>query len=162
RAGRPPPRPGRLSGHSHRESWTRAGDGSHVRHLAPHAQGEKVVQRSVVLAGLGAATIASAGMGMRPVVADTYPHVTANIDVTEPNKSPVRDDAIPAVAVDPNDSSHVVVAEGDFRTGTCQLHVSTDGGATFTVAKRSFLPSFFDHCTPNAGNTSFPMAWGQD
>lgn len=121
------------------------------------------MRRSAYL-GISVATavLASSGLAARPVSADSYPHVTANVDITELNKSPVRDDAIPGVAVDPNDSRHIAVVEGDFRTGTCLLHVSTDGGATFATAKRSPLPPQFEHCTTNAGTNDFPMAWGQD
>lgn len=121
------------------------------------------LNRSLVVALAGAAALGgSTGFGIRIASADNYPTVTANIDITSANKSPVRDDAIPSVAVDPNDSHHIVVAQGDFRTGTCLIHVSTDGGATFTAAKLSPAAPQFEHCTPNAGANSFPMAWGKD
>ena len=118
------------------------------------------MKRSLVLGMAGMAV--AAGIGATTVVADTFPHVTANVDITDLNKSPVRDDAIPEVTVDPNNPKHIVVLEGDFRTGSCLIHVSLDGGATFTVAKRSPLPPQFERCTPNAASKAFAMAWGQD
>ncbi|HET9051474.1 MAG TPA: sialidase family protein [Candidatus Dormibacteraeota bacterium] len=121
------------------------------------------MNRSLVVAIVGTALAgASAGLGTHSVSADTYPHLTANVDVTSANKAPGRDDAIPEVAVDPNDSHNIAVVEGDFRSGTCLLHVSTDGGATFTTAKLSPAPPQFEHCTPNAGAEAFPMVWGSD
>lgn len=96
--------------------------------------------------------------------ADNYPMVTANAFVTNNNKGPGHLDSVPSVLVDPNDPKRVVVAEGDFSSGMCTIHVSTDGGATFTPAKRSPMPALpgFEKCTPDSASTSTPMAWAPD
>lgn len=120
----------------------------------------RIMRVGARLALLGGAAALVMSSGIVASAAD-FPMVTKNVDVTSQDKSPVRDDAIPTVAVDPNDSQRVVVAEGDFRTGACRLHVSTDGGASFAVAKRSPLPPQFEFCTPGQGFMSFSMAWSK-
>jgi hypothetical protein len=88
-----------------------------------------------------------------------FPRATQNSDVSQNNKSPVRDMAIANVAVDPNDPKHIAVVGGDWRLGTCSLYVSTDGGQTFAVGKRSPLPAQFDTCTPNGGTNAWGIAF---
>jgi hypothetical protein len=117
-----------------------------------------------------AATVVCAALFVLPAgpvgTADAaqFPRVTANSWVTHDNQSLGRLDSIPAIAVDPSDPNTVVVAEGDFHAGSCTLHVSTDGGATFRSAKGDPLPSSpgFDRCTPNSAGISYPLAWGAD
>ena len=111
--------------------------------------------RLLVPAVLVAATAVMGG-SVRVAADSGFPRVTANTDVTQNNKSSVRDMQTSAVAVDPNDPKHVAVIGGDWRIGTCFLYVSTDGGATFAVGKHSPLPPQFDTCTPNGANN----AWG--
>lgn len=99
----------------------------------------------------------AAVFGATGAAADSgFPRATVNTDVSQNNKSPVRDMATANVAVDPNDARHIAVVGGDWRLGSCNLYVSTDGGATFAVGKRSPLPAQFDTCTPNGGTN----AWG--
>jgi hypothetical protein len=91
-----------------------------------------------------------------------YPRVTANTWVTHDNPNVGRLDSIPTITVDPKDPSRVIVAEGDFHAGTCQVHVSVDGGTTFKLAPGLLLPKSpgFDRCTPNSAGISYPMTWG--
>lgn len=92
--------------------------------------------------------------------ADTgFPRATANTNVAQNNKSPVRDMAIANVAVDPNDPKHIAVVGGDWRIGSCNLYVSSDGGQTFAVGKHSPLPANFDTCTPNGGTNAWGIAF---
>lgn len=115
--------------------------------------------RVLVPALVAAATAAVVG-GSSGAAADSgYPRVTASTDVTQNNKSPVRDMAIASVAVDPNDPNRIAVVGGDWRAGSCFLYVSTDGGATFAVGKRSPVPAQFDTCAPNGGTNAWAVAF---
>lgn len=122
------------------------------------------MRRSVVSAVTGLLLGASFAAPALTASADNKPQVTANAFVTHDNKGPGHLDSVPAVLVDPNDPKRVVVADGDFSKGTCAIHVSTDGGATFAVAKRSPMPNLpgFEKCTPDSASTSTPMAWAPD
>lgn len=114
----------------------------------------------VLVPALVCAATAAVVAGSIGAAADSgYPRVTASTDVTQNNKSPVRDMAIAAVAVDPNNASHIAVVGGDWRAGSCYLYVSTDGGATFAVGKRSPVPAQFDTCTPNGGTNAWAVAF---
>lgn len=96
------------------------------------------------------------------VLADSYPRVTANTNVSSADKRPAREHSTPFVLADPADPQRVFVAEEELRTRTCRLHVSHDGGATFLTAKGNPLPPAFDFCTANAGYIALPMAWAKD
>ncbi|HEX6538794.1 MAG TPA: sialidase family protein [Candidatus Dormibacteraeota bacterium] len=114
------------------------------------------------LLGPALVTVAAAAVfgGSTGAAADSgFPRATANTDVAQNNKSSVRDMAIANVAVDPNDARHIAVVGGDWRLGTCNLYVSTDGGTTFSVGKRSPLPAQFDTCTPNGGTNAWGIAF---
>ena len=111
--------------------------------------------RLLVPAVLVAAT-AVVGGSVRAAADSGFPRVTANTDVTQNDKSPVRDMQTASVAVDPNDPNHIAVIGGDWRSGTCFLYVSTDGGATFAVGKQSPIPPQFDTCAPNGATNP----WG--
>lgn len=106
--------------------------------------------------------VAVAALAAGPIraAADSgYPRVAGNADISQNNKSPVRDMATAAVAIDPNDPQHLAVVGGDWRLGSCSLYVSTDGGATWAVGKRSPLPANFDTCTPNGGTNAWGIAF---
>ena len=105
---------------------------------------------------VGAAALLSGSVGAS---ADSFPRVSANADVSQNNKSPVRDMSIANVATDPKDAKHIAIVAGDWRLGTCNLYVSTDGGATWAVGKRSPLPANFDTCTPNGGTNAWGIAF---
>ena len=113
------------------------------------------------LLGPALVTVAAAAvLGATGVAADAgFPRATANTDVAQNNKSPVRDMAVGNVAVDPNNPQHIAVIGGDWRLGSCNLYVSTDGGATFSVGKESPLPAQFDTCTPNGGTNAWGIAF---
>lgn len=115
--------------------------------------------RVLVPALVCAATAAVVGGSVGAAADSGYPRVSSSIDVTQNNKSPVRDEAIAAVAVDPNNANHIAVVGGDWRTGVCNLYVSTDGGASFAVGKRSPVPPQFDTCTPNGGTNAWAVAF---
>lgn len=111
--------------------------------------------RLLVPAVLVAATAVMGG-SVRAAADSGFPRVTANANIAQNDKSPVRDLAIGNVAVDPNDPNHIAVVGGDWRNGSCFLYVSTDGGATFAVGKQSPIPPQFDTCAPNGGTNP----WG--
>lgn len=110
---------------------------------------------------LGAAVLLGV-LSTGTVLAESYPRVTANTNVTNADKRPARGHSIPFVLADPNDSQRVFVAEEELRTRTCRLHVSHNGGASFLTAKGNPLPPAFDFCTSNAGFIALPMAWAND
>lgn len=105
---------------------------------------------------VGAAALLSGSVGAS---ADSFPRVSANADVSQNNKSPVRDMSTANVATDPKDAKHIAIVAGDWRLGTCYLYVSSDGGATWAVGKRSPLPANFDTCTPNGGTNAWGIAF---
>lgn len=114
--------------------------------------------RLLVPAMLVAATAVVGGSAR--VAADSgFPRVPANADVTQNDKSSVRDMQTAAIGVDPKDPNHVAIVAGDWRIGTCFLYVSTDGGATFAVGKQSPLPPQFDTCTPNGATNAWGVAF---
>ena len=102
------------------------------------------------------AVVAVMGGSVRAAADSGYPRVTANANIAQNDKSPVRDLAIGNVAVDPNNPNRIAVIGGDWRAGSCFLYVSTDGGATFAVGKQSPIPPQFDTCAPNGGTNP----WG--
>ena len=118
--------------------------------------------RVLLVSGFAIASVwsvaASTGAG-----ASTYPSVTANVRVTQ-SKNPARLDMIPAVAVDPNNPQHIVLATGDFAAGSCILYTSNDGGATFVAGRSWAMPvgSGFDKCTPDSASMAFPTAFASD
>ncbi|MBV8527434.1 MAG: exo-alpha-sialidase, partial [Candidatus Dormibacteraeota bacterium] len=111
--------------------------------------------RLLVPAVLVAAT-AVVGGSARASADSGYPRVTANTNVAQNAKSPVRDLQTANIAVDPSDPNHIAVIGGDWRAGSCFLYVSTDGGASFAVGKQSPLPPQFDTCAPNGATNP----WG--
>ncbi len=121
--------------------------------------------RVAALAGatvLAACAAVATPAGASAAAPASFPRVVGNTWVTHDNPSVGRLDSIPTITVDPKDPNRVIVAEGDFHAGTCQVHVSTDGGATFKLAPGQLLPKSpgFDRCTPNSAGISYPMAWG--
>ncbi|MGH2705853.1 MAG: hypothetical protein ACRDJ4_12395 [Actinomycetota bacterium] len=60
------------------------------------------------------------------------PVIEASRQLTD-DPNPVRGHATPVVAVDPNDARVIAVGEGDGYSGTCALHVSTDGGSSWVT-----------------------------
>jgi photosystem II stability/assembly factor-like uncharacterized protein len=113
----------------------------------------------VLVPALVAATAAFVGGSVGVGADSSFPRVTSSTDVTQNNKSPVRDEAIAAVAVDPNDPNHIAVVGGDWRAGSCNLYVSSDGGASFAVGKRSPVPPQFDTCAPNGGTNAWAVGF---
>lgn len=115
--------------------------------------------RRLVPAVLVAATAAVAGGSVGAAADSGYPRVSANTNVAQNDKSPVRDLAIANIAVDPSNPNRVAVAGGDWRAGNCFLYVSTDGGATFAVGKQSPIPPQFDTCAANGGTNPWGIAF---
>lgn len=91
----------------------------------------------VVIAGLSAPSVGADGV----VAVDAAVQVTAT-------PSTVRAHASPVIAVDPRDPSTVVVAEGEARSSTCNLHVSRNGGLSWAPAA-SPLPEGVTRCIRN-------------
>ena len=113
----------------------------------------------------GVAVLVVAASGAAPAGASTavrYPLVTANSWVTHDNPNVGRLDSIPGIAVDPKDPNRLFVSEGDFHAGTCEVHVSNDGGVTWKAAPGLLLPkqTGFDRCTPNSAGISYPITFG--
>ena len=130
------------------------------RVLSPQATRPR--RRALFFGGFAVASVCSAVVATS-AGASTYPSVTENVRVTL-GKAPARMDIIPAVAVDPNNPQHIVVAAGDSAIGSCVLYSSTDGGATFLAGRSWAMPSGngFDKCTPNSASMAFPVAFAGD
>ncbi|GAC1334010.1 MAG: sialidase family protein [Candidatus Dormibacteria bacterium] len=97
-----------------------------------------------------------------PVSADNFPRANANADITASDKRPARAHSTPDVLVDPANPLRVLVSETELRTRTCLLHVSHDGGQTFSAAKSNPMPSIFSYCSINAGGVEAPLALAPD
>lgn len=59
--------------------------------------------------------------------------VTANTPVGPADPDPLRGIDIPAVAADPADPRHIVMANANLLTGNCEARVTFDGGASWDV-----------------------------
>jgi hypothetical protein len=62
-------------------------------------------------------------------------NVTANVRVGTDNLDPFRGGDIPAVAADPADPRHIVMANDNFVTGECEFRVTFDGGSSWDAGK---------------------------
>lgn len=127
------------------------------RSARPYARPRVLLATAVAIAGVGSVVMSTAAG------ASTYPSVTQNVQVIQ-TKSAARQYLIPAVAVDPSNPQHVVVAAGDFGAGSCLLYTSNDGGATFAAGRSWAMPSGngFDKCTPDSASMAFPVAFAGD
>lgn len=96
------------------------------------------VLMSLVAAG-GHVSAVAQGVAAPGVVVEAPRQVTA-----DPN--PVRLYSNPAVAVDPNDPSTVVVVAGDARNGGCGVRLSRDGGLSWATTSQTVLPSGLPYC----------------
>ncbi|HEX3426368.1 MAG TPA: sialidase family protein [Acidimicrobiales bacterium] len=133
-----------------------------TRRLLSHRRLGSFVGATVMVVATTAAplaVLASPAAASSPL---PYPRVTANSDVTHDNPNIARLDSLPTITVDPTDPNRLIVAEGDFHAGTCEVHVSTDAGVTWKLAPGQLLPKSpgFDRCTPDSAGLSYPMAWG--
>jgi hypothetical protein len=61
--------------------------------------------------------------------------VTANARVGADNLDPFRGGDIPAVAADPADPRHIVMANDNFVTGECEFRVTFDGGSSWEAGR---------------------------
>jgi hypothetical protein len=76
--------------------------------------------------------------------------------------SPVRLFDIPALAVHPDDPDTVVMAVGDARDGGCGLHVSRDGGSSWTNTAPDLLPEDLAFCHQRPLFPVMAPAFGSD
>lgn len=92
--------------------------------------------------------------------AQTAPHVDASVQVTATPVS-ARAHAIPVIAVDPRDNRVLAIAEGETRSSRCTLHVSTDGGESWS-ARTSPQPQEEPRCVRNTEGPIADLAFGPD
>lgn len=97
------------------------------------------------------------GVGCQAAQDDGGVVIEAGRQVTG-NSNPLRLFDIPAVAVHPEDPSTVVVAAADARNpDECGLHVSRDGGLSWTTTADNILPEDLDFCIQRAfGPVMYP------
>ena len=89
------------------------------------------------------------------------PVVTPNVQVTT-DVRPGRIHTEPQMLAHPTNPNILVVAEVEFSTSTCQVHVSNDRGRTWALAPAKALPPGYTACTrPNFGSF-FAAKFGAD
>lgn len=94
--------------------------------------------------------------------ADSFPRVTANANVSSADKRPARAHSTPYLLADPNNPMRVLLVEEELRTRSCLLHVSHDGGVSWSTARGNPLPPAFQYCTINQGASVTPLVWAAD
>jgi hypothetical protein len=102
--------------------------------------GRSVVTRLAFVAG--ALGLSATGAG-----AQSAPHVNAAVQVTT-NPVSARGHAIPVIAVHPRNDRVVALAEAETRSSRCSIHVSTDGGASWSQGA-SPQPASAPRCVRN-------------
>lgn len=88
------------------------------------------------------------------------PRVDAAVQVTGA-VNPFRAYASPVVAVHPRSSRTVVVAHGEARSSGCGVHLSTDGGLSWTEGA-SRLPRDVHGCVRNTNGPIADLAFAPD
>ncbi|MGH9277230.1 MAG: exo-alpha-sialidase [Acidimicrobiales bacterium] len=102
-------------------------------------------QRVVLLVVFGMVAVVGASGPVGAKEDDGPPTVLPSIQLTTDN-NPVRIHNQPQVLVDPTDEKHIVVIETDASVGECWVHVSLDGGRTWTVRDSHPRPPQFESC----------------
>lgn len=116
-----------------------------------------MVRRKILGVQCALALVAVAGPG---AYAAAPPHVDGAVQVTSA-ANPFRAYASPVVAVDPQDRSTVVIAEGEARSAGCGLQVSTDAGLSWSEAA-SPLPKDVAGCVRNTNGHIADLAFAPD
>ena len=100
----------------------------------------------VVSAALACAAGAVLGPGVALGGTTLQPVVNAPVLVTGSSSSSNRLFVTPQLAVDPKTANTVVLADGDYRDGGCNLFVSTTGGMAWSNTTSGLLPSGYQYC----------------
>lgn len=104
-----------------------------------------LVLAAIVLGVLGFSLLVGAQTTQVAAQDTDEPVVEAARQVT-PDASPVRLFNIPDIAVHPDEPNTAVVLVGDARNGGCGLHVTRDGGLSWSVAADTVMPDELEHC----------------
>ncbi|MGH9280488.1 MAG: hypothetical protein ACRD12_20640 [Acidimicrobiales bacterium] len=101
----------------------------------------RTVRRSLLLIVVGALLVSPAAL------ADTLaePEVDAAVQVTS-DVGAARGHATPALAQDPNDPLTLVIADSDAYTSRCSVHVSRNGGLSWSLATQPTTPADWPGC----------------
>ncbi len=128
---------------------------------APVSRRQGLVLAAIVLGALGVAVLA--GAQAAPVTAQDSdaPVVEAARQVT-PGTSPVRLFNIPDIAVHPDEPNTAVVLAGDARNGGCGLHVTRDGGLSWSVAAETVMPDDLEHCIQRSFGPTTDLEFASD
>ena len=96
---------------------------------------------------LGALALTLAALAPAPASATTFkaPEVDGAVQVTG-DTGAARGHVTPTMAVDPRDPRTLVVAEGDAYSSRCMVHVSRNGGLTWTDATQPQTPPDWPGC----------------
>ncbi len=89
------------------------------------------------------------------------PAVTGSVQVTD-DVNPTRAHNQPQVLVHPDDDELLAVVEADFLSSTCQVHISRDGGRTWTKASGSPVPPEYPACSRPTFGPYLAAAFGVD
>lgn len=92
---------------------------------------------------------------------DDAPVVEAARQVTA-GTNPVRLFSTPALAVHPDDPSTVAMLAGDARNGGCGLHVSRDGGLSWSQTVDTVMPDDLPHCLQRNFGPAYGLAFAPD
>ncbi len=69
---------------------------------------------------------------------------------------------IPTIAVSPKDPNTVVIAAGDAANGGCSLHASRDGGLSWAVTTRNFMPANQPFCVQRNAGPALSLGFASD
>ncbi|MCA1692306.1 MAG: glycoside hydrolase [Actinobacteria bacterium] len=103
--------------------------------------------RRAGMAALLAAMVAAQGGAL----AADEPVVTKAFNVTGDDLAPTRTYSAPAMAVDPNNSMNIVASTPEFRSKTCKLMRSSDGGRTWRILDQSPNLESYPFCFHTSG-----------
>lgn len=92
---------------------------------------------------------------------DDQPVVEAARQVTS-DPSPVRLFNSPDIAVHPDDPATAVVLAGDNRNGGCGLHLTRDGGMSWTTTAETVMPQDLPYCLQRSFGIPYEVTFAED
>jgi hypothetical protein len=109
----------------------------------------------------GAAMLAMSGTASGQATGPLAPVVEPARQITaDPN--PGRLYVIPTIAVSPKDPDTVVIAAGDAANGGCSLHASRDGGLSWAMTARNFMPAHQPFCVQRNAGPALSLGFASD
>ncbi len=109
----------------------------------------------VALAVVGLAIMPSVAAAQEVPVVEGARQVTADPD-------PVRLYPTPTIAVDPSDPLVAAIAVANAGSGGCGVHITRDGGLSWSTTNENLLPEEFDYCVQNINGPYISAAFASD